>query len=181
MRQRHVAHAAGIQFAQPVQAVLNRVAPLQADQRGNFPLLVSGFDLVRGDRQNEILRMPFDNVVADRIDHLLSPIERPVPRTGIARSHPVREKHGTHAALAQPPQIGVSFRRFRPDIESAHAIDARFFGGDVVVRVDEQRRPVHTHHLGVGDFARLRRNHRRSEAENRNHSHSFVPHTEPRP
>ena len=121
------------------------MSALDPHQRGDLTLLVRFLDVFRLGRQDEIVGITSNNVVAHRIDHLQRPIRRAVT-VHIGRRHIDRKELGPYAALFQPPDIGVPGTAARSEVESFHGP-----AGNVVMGIDKQRRPVYSHHLGVGD------------------------------
>ena len=150
VRERHVAHAQIVVIAQQPEAVFDGVAAFDPHQRGDFSPGVRLFDLFCGGRQDEIVGITSNNVVAHRIDHLQRAVGRPVA-IYIRGRHVDREELRPHAAFLEPRDVGMPGTGARADVESFHGA-----AGNVVMGIDEQRRAVDPHHLGIGDGPGLR-------------------------
>ncbi len=87
--------------------------------------------------------------MVDGIDHLERPV-RGVIALFIGCGHVGGEELRAHPALLHARQIGLVIGVGLTDIEAGDG-----GAGDVVMGVDEQGRPVHAHHFGIGDGALL--------------------------
>ena len=151
VRQRHVADAQGVIVAQQAQAVLDRVAALNAHQRRDLAAAVRLLDILDAGGEHEIVGIFVDDVVLHRVDHLQSPVGGVVP-LDVPRGHINGEELRGDAAFLQPNDVRMPGAGARADVQTVHGP-----AGDVVVRVDEHRGAVDAHHLGIGDGAVLGR------------------------
>ena len=132
MGQGHVPDAEIVVVAQQAQTVFNGMAAFHAEQCGDLAAAMCGLDVVRGERENERVRMTADDVVLHRVDHLQGAM-RGLVGLHILRIDIHREELRSHATGAQPGDIGVAVGAAGADVEAVHGP-----AGDVVVGVDEE-------------------------------------------
>ena len=131
------------EFSQETQGVIDRIATLHADQRGDPAAPVDAFDIGRGGGQFEHVRMGGDDPL-DGVD-LLEGFARGLGR-GQGRGHIDRPELTPDAAGPQARNVGVQFGRgveIRRQVHSVGVI-AVFFAqrpGQVVMAVDQRCAP----------------------------------------
>jgi hypothetical protein len=163
MRERHVTCAHLVQLPQHGDRAFDRVAPFNADERGDLAGLGDPLDVVSRQREFKRLGIAGDHRL-DEFDLLDRRRERGAPLRRFAR-HPDRPELGADASFAQPRDIGLKRLLNLRDIkliELPAGLLAKF-PWQVVVTVDQQGLGVEfasfvsKHHRRTGGWLFLRR------------------------
>ncbi len=163
----HVAHAEVIKSSQQTGLVLDGMAALDADECGDPAGAARGFNLVGGCGEDKGVRVASDDVVADGVDHLERTPRRAAGVDQIGADVGGEELRAD-AARAEFADAGMPRVLLRGDVPAPHGA-----AGDVVVAVDQQRRPVHGHHLFIGQRFLLAQQRQQAEAQRKQSSHGI--------
>jgi hypothetical protein len=144
VRQGHVSDTEGVVVAQQAHVVLNRVAAFDAHQCGDLAMFTRCKNFSHGAGEGDVVRVTLDDVVAHGVDHLQRAVRR-VVALYVVRAHVNGEEDASLPAFLHARNVGVPVLGAWAEIETIYGS-----AGDVVVGVDQQRRAMNLHHLGVG-------------------------------
>src|SRR5579871_3562008 len=126
------------------------MAALDTHERCDLALFVNALDIVDAGGKNKIVRIARDDIVADGIDHLESPVGGMVSVDVTGRNID-GEKLSADTTGFEASDVGVTIVGGLSDVVALHRA-----AGDVVVSVDKERGFMDALDLGVGHIAFLR-------------------------